>query len=134
MSLPPVSAAVVASVLDALPQRLRKRVDAALDKAATWTSSTVDSRCTVVVDDDTTLVFTLQDGVLASADDLTCTCLLAPKCLHRAVAVSVAPAVAVATATEVPVVTEELSQEALAAAELLWQAASAVLQAGVSGS
>lgn len=136
MTLPPVSAAVVATVLDALPQRLRKRVDAALDKASTWTSSTVESKCTVVVDDDTTLVFTLQDGVLASADDLTCTCLLAPKCLHRAVAVSVAPAVAVAVAVgpEPPVSTVSLSAEALTAAGLLWEAASAVLQAGVSGS
>jgi len=134
MTLPPVSAAVVATVLDGLPQRLRKRVDAALDKASTWTSSTVDSKCTVVVDDDTTLVFTLQDGILASADDLTCTCLLAPKCLHRAVAVSVAPAVAVAVPAELPVSAVELSPEALAAAGLLWEAASTVLQAGVSGS
>ncbi|GAB3904388.1 SWIM zinc finger family protein [Kibdelosporangium lantanae] len=136
MNLPPVSAEVVATVLDGLPQRLRKRVDAALNRASTWTSSTVESQWTVTVDDDTTLVFTLRDGVLTSADDLTCTCLLAPKCLHRAVAVSVAPAVAVAVAvaTDAPVSTAELSPEGLAAAELLWEAASAVLRAGVSGS
>lgn len=36
MTPPPVAPAVVADVLDALPPRLRKRVDAALDKAAAW--------------------------------------------------------------------------------------------------
>src|SRR5437667_626280 len=90
-TLPPVAPLVVAEVLDQLPQRLRKRVDTALAKADSWISSTVDDKCTVSIDSDTTLVFTLRDGVLTADADLTCNCLLAPKCLHRAIAVSVAP-------------------------------------------
>src|SRR4051794_32203999 len=127
MSLPPVSAAVVAQVMDDLPQRLRKRVDATLNRAADWILSTEDN--TVRVDDDTTLTFTLHDGVLTAADDLTCTCLLPPKCLPRAIAVTVAPAVAVAAVAVEPVVSHsvDLSPQAVEAAGLLWQAGAAVL-------
>jgi hypothetical protein len=137
-TLPPVATPIMAEILGQLPQRLRKRIDSSLDKAAGWLISAEDALCTVEIDADTSLVFRLTSGVLAAADDLTCSCLLAPKCLHRAVAVTVAP-----VAADTPVVPEEvvsevssvtLSVDGRAAAELLWQAGSAVLRAGVSGS
>nr|WP_042183373.1 hypothetical protein [Kibdelosporangium sp. MJ126-NF4] len=135
MTLPPVAAPVVAEVLDHLPTRLRKRLDAALDKAKSWT---VDDSGTVVVDEDTRLTFTLTDGVLATATDLVCSCLLAPKCLHRAIAVSVAP-VGSGTVLEAPPAGDappemELTQSQSVAADLLWHAGSTIVRAGVSGS
>ncbi|MEV0681993.1 hypothetical protein AB0I60_36270 [Actinosynnema sp. NPDC050436] len=91
MTLPPVAPAVVADVLDALPPRLRKRIDAALDKAATWEVICSEAAARADLDADTALTWTLVAGALTAADDLVCSCLLAPRCLHRAVAVAAAP-------------------------------------------
>jgi hypothetical protein len=133
MTLPKVAASVVAEVLEQLPSRLHKRVDAAVAKASSWTVS-ADG---VVVDAETTLRFELHDEVLTSAADLTCSCLLAPRCLHRAVFVSVAPVSADAQ-VDSQVAPESagtaLGSSAVAAVELLWVAGGLVLRAGVSGS
>lgn len=91
MTLPPVAPAVVADVLDTLPPRLRKRVDTSLDRASTWEITTTPEQARAELDPETTLTWTLHDGVLTDATDLTCSCLLAPKCLHRGIAVSAAP-------------------------------------------
>ncbi|MEU4803923.1 hypothetical protein [Actinosynnema sp. NPDC023587] len=91
MTLPPVAPAVVADVLDALPPRLRKRIDTALDKAATWEVTSSDDSARAELDADTALTWHLVGGILADADDLVCSCLLAPRCLHRGVAVAAAP-------------------------------------------
>ncbi|MDU0294617.1 hypothetical protein NUG22_35865, partial [Saccharothrix longispora] len=90
MTVPPVAPAVVADVLDALPPRLRKRVDAALDRASSWAVTADGDAARAELDVETTLTWTLRAGVLAAADDLSCTCLLAPKCLHRGIAVAAA--------------------------------------------
>ncbi|GAA1340695.1 hypothetical protein GCM10009660_26190 [Catellatospora bangladeshensis] len=91
MTLPPVAPAVVADVLDALPPRLRKRTDASLDRAGTWEVVGDAHAARAELDAETTLTWALRGGVLAAADDLVCTCLLAPRCLHRAVAAAAAP-------------------------------------------
>lgn len=91
MTLPPVAPAVLADVLDTLPPRLRKRVDTSLDRASTWEVTATPAEARAELDPDTTLTWTLHDGVLTDAADLTCTCLLTPKCLHRGVAVAAAP-------------------------------------------
>ena len=137
--LPPVAPSVLADVLDDLPPRLRKRVDAALARAADWPVTVDGDTATAPVDDETTLTWTLTGGVLTSADALVCSCLLAPRCLHRGVAVAAATtAAAEVAAPEAPepvavpsaVVTE--SEQAAAAA--LWAAGATVLRAGASGS
>ncbi|MFT7840364.1 hypothetical protein Q5530_29835 [Saccharothrix sp. BKS2] len=89
-TLPPVAPVVVADVLDALPPRLRKRVDAALDRTASWTVTGSPDTARAELDPETTLTWTLRDGVLTAAADLVCSCLLAPKCLHRGIAVAAA--------------------------------------------
>ncbi|MFD1152668.1 hypothetical protein ACFQ3T_36490, partial [Saccharothrix hoggarensis] len=99
MTVPPVVPAVVADVLDSLPPRLRKRVDASLSRAAEWSVTTTADTAQAVLDPETTLTWTLHDGALTAADDLACSCLLAPKCLHRAIAVSVAD---IAADTDIP--------------------------------
>ncbi|QFZ19462.1 hypothetical protein [Saccharothrix syringae] len=88
--LPPVAPAVVADVLDALPPRLRKRVDAALDQASDWEVTREGDVARAAPTPEATLTWTLHDGVLATADELVCSCLLAPRCLHRGVAVAAA--------------------------------------------
>ncbi|OLR93001.1 hypothetical protein [Actinokineospora bangkokensis] len=154
MTVPPVAPAVVADVLDALPPRLRKRVDSAVDRAATWAVRVDGEAATATLDEDTTLRWVLHDGVLTSADDLECGCLLAPKCLHRGIAVAAAeigqppeagqapeagePADGVAdtapaeTPPEAPVV--EVRADERAAAAGLWAACATVLRAGAAGS
>ncbi|WP_433273853.1 hypothetical protein ACQPZF_20160 [Actinosynnema sp. CS-041913] len=91
MTLPPVAPAVVAEVLDALPPRLRKRIDSSLDRAATWEVTPDGDTARADLDADTTLTWTLHGGVLTAPDDLVCGCLLAPRCLHRGIAAAAAP-------------------------------------------
>ncbi|GIJ66924.1 hypothetical protein [Virgisporangium ochraceum] len=87
--LPGVPPAVVAEAVEALPTRLRKKLDEVVTRAAAWPVSTVDAGTVVVrVDDDTTV--TLRVPVRA-AGDVTCTCLMAPRCAHRAAVLSTAP-------------------------------------------
>ncbi len=137
----PVAPAVVADVLDALPPRLRKRVDTALDRAAEWEVTVDGDTATAVLDGDTTLTWTLTGGVLATAADLACSCLLAPKCLHRGIAVAAAEVAdgvedtAVAPVVEVVATpTAEVRADERAAATALWEACSTVLRSGATGS
>ncbi|MEO6086581.1 MAG: hypothetical protein ABIQ18_26050 [Umezawaea sp.] len=141
----PVAPAVLADVLDALPPRLRKRVDTALDRAAEWVVTVDGGTASAVLDADTTLTWTLHDGVLTAADDLVCSCLLAPKCLHRGIAVAAAEVADVgagptpeaeaevkAEATAAPAA--EVREDERAAATALWEACATVLRSGATGS
>ncbi|GAA4600998.1 hypothetical protein BJY16_003725 [Actinoplanes octamycinicus] len=96
MSLPPVDPAVTAEAVAALPARLRKRLDDLIPQALTWPVSPDGDRVTVRPDDQTSV--TLAVPVTAAADAV-CTCLLAPRCLHRAAVLSAAP---IHTATPPP--------------------------------
>ncbi|AOS64598.1 hypothetical protein [Actinoalloteichus hymeniacidonis] len=160
-SLPPVTAEVPAGVLDALPPRLRKRIDGALDRAASWTIEVDGDTARAELDADTALTWSLHSGVLTSADELSCSCLLAPKCLHRGIAVAAAEVVAVESAAEPesveqappaaetapgprgpagststvdPVVDDAVREPERQAAQALWQACSRVVYAGATGS
>ncbi|MEV1119487.1 hypothetical protein AB0I91_30925 [Actinosynnema sp. NPDC049800] len=147
MSVPPVFPAVVADVLDALPPRLRKRVDASLGRVAEWTVTADADTARAELDAETALTWTLRQGVLTTADDLVCSCLLAPKCLHRGVAVAAAEVAAgvdepaeVAEGVQVPAevpdepVPDTTSDDERAAASALWAACGTVLRAGATGS
>ncbi|MEU6819744.1 hypothetical protein ABZ921_03875 [Streptomyces atriruber] len=95
--LPPVTAEVAATALEPLPARLRKRVDGAVAKAAAWPIDATENgdgvvvRAVVRVDDETSVTLVAPDGTVTTADDVTCTCLLAPACLHRAAVLLRAP-------------------------------------------
>jgi hypothetical protein len=128
MSVPPVFPAVVADVLDALPPRLRKRVDASIGRVAEWTVTVAADTARAELDADTALTWTLREGVLTTADDLVCSCLIAPKCLHRGIAVAAAD-VAEGTQETVAVpdepvadAVEPTSDAERAAAGALWDA------------
>ncbi|MCK1797070.1 hypothetical protein MTQ01_13790 [Streptomyces sp. XM4193] len=89
--LPPVAPEVAATLVEELSVRLRKRLDAAVTKLATRPTHRDGDTVTIAVDDDTELRLHAPGGVVGSVDDITCGCLLAPACVHRAAAASAAP-------------------------------------------
>ncbi|MER7004185.1 hypothetical protein ABT297_14245 [Dactylosporangium sp. NPDC000555] len=90
-SLPPIETPVLLAALDALPARLRKKLDDAAAKLAGRTVTRDGDQHTVAIDDATTVTLTTDGGVVRAPDAVTCTCLLAPNCLHRAAVLSLAP-------------------------------------------
>ncbi|MEW2811233.1 hypothetical protein AB0929_29715 [Streptomyces massasporeus] len=90
--LPPVTPGVLAAALESLTARLRKRLDAAIE---------VYAKAPVIVDGTTRRVrcgedaeVTLLPGAsntLTDPDQIACTCLLAPRCLHRAAVLGSCP-------------------------------------------
>jgi hypothetical protein len=139
MTVPPIAPHVLAEVLDELPPRLRRRLDAAVPGAADWPVESTTDGVRAELGEDTVLTWVLRDGVLATPADLTCSCLLAPKCLHRAIAVAAADVTAAAapdapepTSTEV-VDSAPVTPAELAAAGALTSAAGRILDAGATG-
>ncbi|GAB3855275.1 hypothetical protein ACFPIJ_59950 [Dactylosporangium cerinum] len=94
VALPPVADTVLVAAVDALPARLRKKVDEAVTRFAALPVTEADGRFTVAVDDTTAVTLVTDGGVVRSPDAATCTCLLAPNCLHRAAVLALAPAYA----------------------------------------
>ncbi|MGJ5749759.1 hypothetical protein [Streptomyces puniciscabiei] len=89
--LPPVAPSVTAGLVAALPPRLRKRLDAGIAKLADRPTRRDGDTVCIAVDDDTDLELHAPDGTVTDADGIRCGCLLAPDCLHRAAAASMAP-------------------------------------------
>ncbi|MFG2042336.1 hypothetical protein [Dactylosporangium sp. NPDC048998] len=90
-SLPPIETPVLLAALDALPARLRKKLDDAAAKLADRPVTRDGDRHTVAIDDATAVTLTTDGGVVRAPDAVTCTCLLAPNCLHRVAVLSLAP-------------------------------------------
>jgi hypothetical protein len=92
MSLPPVAPEVTAAAVESLTSRLLKKLDAAVAQYGA---------AEVVVDGDVVRVHCAEDavvtlapdaaGVVATDEQAQCTCLLAPKCLHRAAVLTACP-------------------------------------------
>ncbi|MFF2535836.1 hypothetical protein [Streptomyces cyaneofuscatus] len=91
-SLPPVAPEVTATLVEDLSPRLRKRLDAAVIKLGSRPTHRDGETVTIAVDDDTELRLHAPGGVVATVDAITCGCLLAPACVHRAAAACAAPA------------------------------------------
>ena len=146
---PAVSPDVVAEVVGGLSPRLRKRLDAAAAKLAERPPVRTGDDWRLELDEETGLVLHGPGGVVRSAADIRCGCLLAPACLHRAAAATAAPLAAPesasapeaanATPANTPTPnapnppTSPLTPAELAAAEELRRATATVLAAGVSG-
>ncbi|CAM5662954.1 hypothetical protein [Streptomyces aurantiogriseus] len=139
--LPPVAPSVTAALVGALSPRLRKRLDAGITKLAARPVVREGDIVRIAVDDDTDLELHAPGGTVTSADAIRCGCLLAPDCLHRAAAASAAP-VAEDTPVADTAVPAEVREEAevetaspdqRAAARAVFDAASAVLEAGTDG-
>ncbi|MEU4173812.1 hypothetical protein [Streptomyces sp. NPDC026589] len=92
--LPPVAPEVTATLVEDLSPRLRKRLDAAVTKIDARPKRRDGDTVTIEVDDETELRLHAPGGVVATTDAITCGCLLAPACVHRAAAACAAPAAA----------------------------------------
>ncbi|MFJ2577544.1 hypothetical protein [Kitasatospora aureofaciens] len=147
-SWPSVRPEVVAEVVAGLSARLQKRLDGAAAKLAERPVVRSGDEWRVEVDEETVLVLHAPGGVLADPSDVRCGCLLAPRCGHRAAAVTLCPLAEAAEAAEpaeAPVAPEPETPPATAAdddtltppehaaAQHLHRAACTVLAAGVSG-
>ncbi|MFJ4613969.1 WD40 repeat domain-containing protein [Streptomyces griseus] len=169
--LPSVAPEVTATLVEDLSPRLRKRLDAAVTKIAARPKRRDGDTVTIEVDDETELRLHAPGGVVATTDAITCGCLLAPACVHRAAAACAAPAAdlppeqpvdrptakapepdpspAPGSVTDPPPAPGSASDPApapdpasppevaspaqRAAADALWSAGAAVLEAGVDG-
>lgn len=89
--LPPVPPEVTAAVVAALSPRLRKRLDAAVEKLAARPVTTDGGICRIAVDDETFVELHAPGGGVTAEDAIRCGCLLAPACVHRAAAATLAP-------------------------------------------
>ncbi|GAB3143025.1 hypothetical protein GCM10027290_18690 [Micromonospora sonneratiae] len=90
-ALPPVAPLLVAEAVDLLPNRLRKKLDAMVERAGEWPVTATSDGFTVRVDDATTVTLLVTGGTVTNSAGATCSCLLAPACLHRAAVLSLAP-------------------------------------------
>ncbi|MGW6153927.1 hypothetical protein ACWFRM_12420 [Streptomyces sp. NPDC055144] len=147
----------------ALSPRLRKRLDAAVEKLAARPVTTDGGICRIAVDDEIFVELHAPGGTVTAEDAIRCGCLLAPACVHRAAAATLAPiaddaptpAPSDAPDQPSPPAPDEVDSTARttepteartstpttstpttppqAAAEALWQAAVLVLDAGVDG-
>jgi hypothetical protein len=134
-ALPAVPPELVADTVDALPGRLRKRLDEFLATARSWPVEPAANGVLVTVDEQTTAPVT-------GPDDVRCSCLMAPKCLHRAAVLSLATVSGSSTVDTEPApstvdedqVVLEVGDRERAAALALWRAGSGVVAAGIPGS
>ncbi|HET7489619.1 MAG TPA: SWIM zinc finger family protein [Acidimicrobiales bacterium] len=84
-------AEVVAEFIGRLPARLVRRLDADTHLAAGWARLSDTDTLTVMAGDDATVVVSSSEGIVTRADQITCSCLLAPACLHVAAVLRTLP-------------------------------------------
>ncbi|MGW0203967.1 SWIM zinc finger family protein, partial [Nonomuraea sp. NPDC003201] len=83
---------VVAAAVESLTSRLRKKLDAAIEQYAALPVTAGGEGLRIACGEDA--VVTLSpgpSGVIADGDQASCSCLLAPRCLHRAAVLSACP-------------------------------------------
>ncbi|MFI2667135.1 hypothetical protein [Micromonospora carbonacea] len=159
--LPPVSPAVAAAAVAALPSRLRRRLDATVERLAAVPVGRVDGGVSVDCGPEALVVLRPgPDGAVTGPDQARCACLLAPRCLHLAAVLAACPVADPAShpdpAPAAPSTPDGVGRPAgraagagrvgatgpaatagpptkaqRAAAEALWRAAAAVLASGV---
>ncbi|MBS2034178.1 SWIM zinc finger family protein [bacterium] len=135
----PVAAGNLLSLLLAeTPPRLVKKLESQPQLAEEWRWENQEQQWLVTTSQGEKVRLELRQGVLQSLEDLSCSCLLAPRCLHRLAVLSLLP-VGVESSSEPegstpgPAFGLSLSQEQRKAAEDLFAAGSRVLQVGAEG-
>lgn len=76
---PTVSPELIAAMIEATPDRVRRRLDRTPNAAASWNWQASEAAWLVDSGGETV---TLPHGHVMSMEQLTCTCLLSPKCFH----------------------------------------------------
>ncbi len=123
------------ALADSVPPRLRKRLDADPALARSWDWSTPGQ---IVTSNGETVTITAPDGVLRRLEDLQCSCLMAPNCLHR---LAVLTALEPILETSEPETADEklepdespsetLTEHQSVAAKWLWESGARLLEKG----
>ncbi|MFD3312610.1 hypothetical protein [Streptomyces sp. NPDC058694] len=114
--LPPVAPEVFASAVESLTTRLRGRLDAAVE-ALMATPVTAEGDTFGVRCGEDALVTLAPDpsGAVTDAEQARCTCLLAPRCLHRAAVLGACPVAVTEAARPVAIASSVLSGAGAAA-------------------
>jgi hypothetical protein len=136
---PSIAPDVAAALLAAVPARLIKKLDADPDQATRWTWADDGLTATTPTGERVAL----HGATITAAADVTCSCLLAPRCLHVAAVVALlAPAEAVEPAAAAAVAaapapahapaadTVALDADQRDAIALAWRAAAALIATG----
>ncbi|MFE0479002.1 hypothetical protein [Streptomyces tendae] len=91
--LPPVAAEVSAAAVESLTTRLRRRLDPAVESlAATPVDLAEDGTYGIRCGADAWVTLAPgPSGTITSPDQVRCTCLLSPRCLHRAAVLAASP-------------------------------------------
>lgn len=90
--LPPVAPEVVAAAVESLTSRLRKKLDAAIETYAAVPVTAEDGVLRVRCGEDAEVTLTPgPTGAVTEAGQAACSCLLAPRCLHRTAVLGACP-------------------------------------------
>ncbi|WP_205315004.1 SWIM zinc finger family protein, partial [Nonomuraea lactucae] len=90
--LPPVAPNVVAAAVEALTSRLRKKLDAAIEQYAARPVAVGGEGIEISCGEDALVTLTPgESGAIVEEGQARCSCLLAPRCLHRAAVLSACP-------------------------------------------
>ncbi|WP_327731179.1 SWIM zinc finger family protein [Streptomyces sp. NBC_00487] len=90
--LPPAAPDVVAAAVESLTSRLRKKLDAAIETYAAVPVTVDGGALRVRAGEDAEVILTPgPTGTVTDAERAVCSCLLAPRCLHRAAVLSACP-------------------------------------------
>ncbi|MFE7129300.1 hypothetical protein ACFVIM_00375, partial [Streptomyces sp. NPDC057638] len=139
--LPPVAPDVVAAAVEGLTARLRKKLDATIASYAALPVTVTDGVLRIRCGEDTEVALSPgPTGAVTDAGQAVCTCLLSPRCLHRAAVLGACPVADADTPAaepepappdlDIPAPTGPTPAQ-IAAAAALWAAAADVLAAGV---
>ena len=85
MTRPTIAPHAAAALTAQIPPRLIKKLDADPTLADRWTWTAM----TVTTDKGELVTLKITNGVIAAASDVSCSCLLQPKCLHVAAVIAV---------------------------------------------
>jgi hypothetical protein len=99
-SRPQISPLLLAEMIESMPGRVRKRLDAEPNVAQGWQWTLEEDRWLVAAGEET-VELRSERGVIASREHLRCSCLLAPKCFHVVACISVLSTVLSSAATNV---------------------------------
>ncbi len=108
MNRPSIPPLLLSQLTAQAPSRWLKKLDATPPLADSWAFTLEKGGCTVLTDSGETVTVSSTNGVLGSLSDVSCTCLLSPRCLH-VLAVAVVLPVLDASGDPAPEETEDIS-------------------------
>jgi len=144
VSRPEIAADVLAALMQAVPERVAKKLDAAPRTSDGWTWVSAEAVTVFTGSETVTLQGGGARGPIVRREDVTCTCLLQPRCFHVVAVVSVLPVASgggaddqdtPAAATTLAIVAEPsdtLTQSQIATAEEALRVGAQLLTHGLS--